>query len=61
MPNLFDWLIGFIIIYFWLSVRSWFMLFGWWQIPLDAMVAVYDGFAPSDVSDVYTGYLNIGG
>ena len=61
LPNLFDWLVGFILIMFWLTFRPFFSLLGWWQIPLDSMIAIYDQFAPSDVSDIYLGYLSIGG
>ena len=61
VPNLFNWLIGFVIFYIWELLGFIFAFFGMWQVPLDGMMSVYESFAPSDVSDGYTGNMAIGG
>ena len=59
--NLINWIIGYIIMYIWQIFIPLLGLFGLWQMPLDAMLGVYESFAPSDVSDIYTSDMPYGG
>ena len=60
IPNLINWLIGYIILYIWYIILPFANLFMMWQLPLDGITAVYESFAPSDVSDGYTSSMAIG-
>ena len=61
IPNLFNWLIGFVIFYIWELLGFIFAFFGMWQVPLDGMLGVYESFKPSDVTTAYDGTMAVGG
>ena len=60
IPNLINWLIGYIIMYIWGILLFFLDLFMMYQVPLDGFVGVYESFAPSDVSDGYMSSMAIG-
>ena len=61
IPNLINWVIGSIIFNIWSIFAELFAFFGMWQVPLDAEIGVYESFAPSDVTDIYTSKMAVGG
>ena len=60
IPNLINWLIGYIIMYIWGILLFFLDLFMMYQVPLDGFVGVYESLAPSDVSDGYMSSMAIG-
>lgn len=60
IPNLFNWLVGFVIFYIWNLLGMIFAFFGMWQVPLDGMLDIYESLAPEGVSDGYTSNLKMG-
>ena len=61
VPNLINWIIGFIIFYVWQLVGFIFAFFGMWQTPLDGMMDVYESYAPAQLGTGYASNMPIGG
>ena len=60
-PNLFNWFIGYIFMFIWMYIGMFLGIFGQWQVGLDGTLAVYEDWAPSDVSNIYNNAMKVGG
>ena len=63
IPNLINWIIGYIVFYIWNIFASLFGFFGLWQVPLDAEIGIYESFGPMEVTDseIYASTMSVGG
>ena len=60
IPNLINWIIGYIIFYIWLIIFPFANLLMMWQLPLDGALGIYESNAASlDVSG-YDSMMSIG-
>ena len=61
IPNLVNWLLGEVIIYIWSILAiyffNWFMM---WQVSLEGMIKVYEGFRPKDLTTLYEATMAVG-
>ena len=61
IPNLINWLIGYVIMYVWSFLAMLFLNWiGMWQMTLDGVLQVYESSAPTDVSGTWSSTMSVG-